>query len=115
MLRSDIDWYRRERRTLYRSYAYSSERWNDLYLQGPFELTDLRVKSRTYGPRQIQGDPVPQGIAAELVSTAPLPEIAMRRKQVEKFTPQGHIGWHYFRDEALIDGRWVPPAEEEFF
>jgi competence protein CoiA len=90
---------------------YSSERWSSLFLEGPYDLSQLRVRRLTWHARKRRSYRLPMGIGADFMLAD---EAADYSIPVRIGAAQGKVGggFFYYRVEYRADGRWVSAALE---
>jgi hypothetical protein len=85
---------------------YSSERWSSLFLQGPFDLTQLRAKRIKRSLRKRRTYHLPGGIGANFIlANDPSDQSLPVRIGATKADAAG--GFHYYRVEQRLDDHWV--------
>jgi Competence protein CoiA-like family len=91
-------------------YWYSSDRWRDMYLQGPFEISDLRIKPVKRAAQVIMGCSLDEGRGFELILDGAQKDWPLRRVKVDHQTEHGYSGYYHYVDEMLVDDKWFEPA-----
>lgn len=82
---------------------YPSERWRDLYLEGPFDPKQVLIRRLKRVERKLPTHVLPGGISAEfVVSGEPVPhKLPLRSQRIDH--PAGYCTW---QDQVWQDGEW---------
>ncbi|MDE2365139.1 MAG: hypothetical protein KGM42_20880 [Hyphomicrobiales bacterium] len=90
---------------------YSSERWSSLFLEGPFDLSHLRVRRVKRALRKRRTYHLPAGIGADFILADEPRDYAMPAR-IGRTKADGPGDFHYYRAEHRIDDQWVGASLE---
>jgi len=90
---------------------YSSERWSSLFLEGPFDLSRLRVMRVKRPLRKRRAYRLPGGIGADFILADGPRDYAMPVR-IGSTKANGPGDFHYYRAEHRIDDQWVGASLE---
>ena len=85
---------------------YSSERWSSLFLEGPFDLSHLRVKRVKRAFRKRRAYHLPAGIGGDFI-LADDPRDLKMPVRIGRTKADGLSDFHYYRAEHCIEDQWV--------